>query len=104
MGNQASSTELSCALSEMSSDLLAALATKANLADVSRTLSEHSRTLGNKANVSDMSLALDSKVNRIEVVDAFNRPMANVGDVHALAEVGGGCFALVNPASHPTPI
>jgi hypothetical protein len=71
----------------MSSDLLAALATKANLADVSRTLSDHSRTLGNKANVTDMSLALDSKVNRVEVVDAFNRPMANIGDVHALANV-----------------
>ena len=36
-----------------------------------------------------MSLALDSKASRLEVEQAMARPMAPIGDVHALAEENG---------------
>ena len=37
--------------------------------------------------MSDVSIALDGKASRLEVQHAFERPMAQMGDFHALAEV-----------------
>merc|ERR1711871_275852 len=93
---KASGVELSNAMAEITSQVTSALASKANLADISRTLSEHSRALGSKANTTELQVALESKASRLDIQHILDGRIANMADLHALVEENSRLIARMD--------